>query len=40
MRVSHVGGEGSGMVIVNVAWISACVKPGLLDDPDHQDQQT
>ena len=39
MRVSHVGGEGSGMVIVNSAWISACVKAGLSDDPDHQDQQ-
>ena len=29
----------SGMAIVNFAWIRACVKARLPDDPDYQDQQ-
>jgi len=34
-------GEGrtSGMAIANFAWIRACVKAGLLDDPDYPEQQ-
>ena len=33
------GGRTSGMAIVNYAWLRACVKAGLLDDPNYPDQQ-